>query len=60
MRSGMVTACTQSFTFHGLGDKKVKNTDKKGQIYNFCNQKSLFGAFVAVEFCIIQVEGNII
>ena len=33
---------------------------KTGQIYNFCNQKSLFCAFVAVEFCIIQVERNII
>ena len=34
---------------------------KTGQIYNFLQpKKSLFGAFVAVEFCIIQVERNII
>ena len=33
---------------------------KTGQIYNFFATKNLFGAFVAVEFCVIQVERNII
>ena len=28
--------------------------------YNFSNQKSLLDAIVVVEFCIIQVERNII
>ena len=32
---------------------------KTEQIYNFSNQKSPLGAFMAVKFCIIQVERNI-
>ena len=32
---------------------------KTEQIYNFSNQKSPLGTFVAVKFCIIQVERNI-
>ena len=33
---------------------------KQAKFTIFCNQKSLFSAFVVVDFCISQVERNII